>query len=263
MKKSTRDTLIALVLVLSSIAVFAMFMALSAPSPSAGDPAGNATGNPSGNAGGPSTAAPVTKPAATPTVAPTPGLGEQYVGYWRAVNPQTGITIDLHIVRTGSAFAVVVAGHTISYALAEEKLMPSTSGDGPVFATVGSEVTMTSESATPGAAPLVIVMQSISPSAQDLDSDKNATIIEGIHTIQVAIQQWAIDHGNLYPVPGLVVSGGQLAGYVDDWPADPLTGQPMALGSGAGNYAYQQLQGGQGFTLTGYGVDGSSLVTVP
>ena len=255
--------MIALVLVLSSIAVFAMFMALSASQSSAGGPPDISSGMPSGNAGGTPAATPVSRPAATPTVKPTAGPGEQYLGYWRAANPQTGITIDLHIVRTGPAFAVVVADHTISYALADEKLVPSNSGDGPVFSTVGSEVTMTAESATPGAAPLVIVMQSISPSAQDLDSDKNATIIEGIHTVQVAIQQWAIDHGDLYPVPGLVVSGGELAGYVDNWPADPLTGRPMALGSGPGNYAYQQLQGGHGFTLTGFGVDGSPLITVP
>jgi hypothetical protein len=263
MKKSTRDTLTALVIVVSSIAVFALYMALHTPQPSAGGPPDISSGMPSGNAGGASAAKPAAAPSATPTVASTSGSGEQYLGYWRAVNSQTGVTIDLHIVRTGSAFAVVVAGHTSSYALTDEKLVPSNSGDGPVFATVGSEVTMTSESASAGAAPLVIVMQSISPTAQDLDSDKNAAVIEGIHTIQVAIQQWAIDHGNLYPIPGLVVSGGQVAGYADAWPADPLTGRPMAAGSGPCNYAYQQLQSGQGFTLTGYGVDGSPLVTVP
>ena len=79
----------------------------------------------------------------------------------------------------------------------------------------------------------------------------------------MAIQQWALDHGNVYPAAEMVVPGDQLAGYTDDWPASPLTGQPMVSGSGPGNYSYRQLQGGQGFTLTGYGVDGSPLVTVP
>jgi len=34
-------------------------------------------------------------------------------------------------------------------------------------------------------------------------------------------------------------------------------------GTGAGDYAYEQVDGGQGFTLTGYGADGTSLITVP
>ncbi len=263
MNKTTREIMVALVMVLSSVAVLAMFMALRTQQPSAGTPAGHAAIDPSGPAAGASAATSAATPSAASTVESAADGGDQYLGYWRVADQQDGITADLHIVRDGPVFSVVADGEAVSYTLAEGKLVPSTTGDGPVFSAVGSEVTMTTESASPGVAPVVIVMQPISPTAEDLDSDKNATVTEGIHTIQVAIQQWAVDHGGLYPDPDLVVSGGQLAGYIDTWPANPLTGQPMAAGGGAGNYVYQQGQGGRGFILTGYGVDGSELITVP
>ena len=84
--------------------------------------------------------------------------------------------------------------------------------------------------------------------------------------LQAAVQSWAADHQNVYPATDLVVLTGAFSGYVQriqSWPMNPVSGQPMQPGTGAGDYTYEQLDGGQGFQLIGYGVDGSPLVTVP
>ncbi|MGZ4200243.1 MAG: hypothetical protein ACXVP1_08660, partial [Thermoleophilia bacterium] len=105
-----------------------------------------------------------------------------------------------------------------------------------------------------------------SSGSPDPSAQQNDQITTGIHTLQAAVQSWAADHQNLYPTADLVVASGAFAAYVQSlqtWPSNPVTGQPMKPGTGAGDYTYEQVDGGQGFTLTGYGADGTSLITVP
>jgi predicted amidohydrolase YtcJ len=74
---------------------------------------------------------------------------------------------------------------------------------------------------------------------------------EGIHSLQVGIQSWAVDNGDKYPPVADVTQAG-LAIYVDVWPDNPWTGAPMAPGTGRGDYTYHRLAGGKGFRLAGH-----------
>jgi hypothetical protein len=73
-----------------------------------------------------------------------------------------------------------------------------------------------------------------------------------IAALQVGIVAWAADNNNLYPPPQDVVQGGGISQYVNPWPTNPNTGQPMAPGTSPGSYVYEQLSGGQAYKLTGY-----------
>ncbi len=53
---------------------------------------------------------------------------------------------------------------------------------------------------------------------------KDASVKEGIHSIQVGVQSYAVDAGDIYPAAALVNTTG-LASYVDNWPQQPVQRQ--------------------------------------
>jgi len=57
---------------------------------------------------------------------------------------------------------------------------------------------------------------------------KDAAVKESVHSIQIGVQTWAVDHGDLYPATSDVASDGAIAEYVDAWPDNPFTQEPMA-----------------------------------
>jgi hypothetical protein len=97
---------------------------------------------------------------------------------------------------------------------------------------------------------------------------REAAVREGVHTIQVAIESWAVDHGDRFP-PRSVVTPDGLRDYVDIWPVDPYSGGPMLPSAGAdgpdapGGYLYARLGDGTGYVLTAFGDGGRPIVTVP
>jgi type IV pilus assembly protein PilA len=106
------------------------------------------------------------------------------------------------------------------------------------------------------------------------DKAKEAGVKEGVHSIQVGVQSWAVDNQDLYPDTcdnGVATTNGNLApvsAYVDNWPDDPWnSGVSMADGGGQGNYTYTPDADGSGvlddFTLEGFGKNGASVILVP
>ena len=93
------------------------------------------------------------------------------------------------------------------------------------------------------------------------DKANEAAVKEGVHSVQIGVQSWAVDHGDTYP-DASQVSMSDLTGYVDIWPTNPYTGLPMSQGSAAGDFSYAVGQGGTSFRLTGYG-QGGAIITVP
>lgn len=89
---------------------------------------------------------------------------------------------------------------------------------------------------------------------------KEAAVKEGIHALQIAIQSWAVDHGDQWPPRSVVRAGGAIASYVDRWPKNPYTGETMAADDGPGDYTYLR-EGGQ-YRLTGH-FEGGAGYTVP
>jgi hypothetical protein len=116
-------------------------------------------------------------------------------------------------------------------------------------------------SASPTPTPTVSPSPTTSPSPTSTASPSPSTsasptqdqqVIDAIAKLQVGIVAWAADNNNLYPPPQDVVEGGGLSQYVDPWPTNAFTGQPMAPGTAPGSYVYEQLSGGQAYKLTGY-----------
>ena len=67
---------------------------------------------------------------------------------------------------------------------------------------------------------------------------KDAAVKEGIHSIQIGVQSYAVDNNDTYPPAGSV---NFLAGtYVDNWPKNPFTNVAMASSTAEGDYTYTQ-----------------------
>ncbi len=108
-------------------------------------------------------------------------------------------------------------------------------------------------SPTPSPSPSATTSPTPSPSPSASGSPSaDQQAIDGIAKLQVGIVTWASANNNLYPPPQDVVEGGGISQYVDPWPTNPFTGQPMTPGTAPGSYVYEQLAGGQSYKLTGY-----------
>ena len=110
-------------------------------------------------------------------------------------------------------------------------------------------------------ASLVLLAIAIPMFSSQRDKAKEAAVKEGIHSIQIGIQTYAVDHNDAYPDPSIVSESG-LASY-DYWPQNPYTGLPMTQGTGPGDFSYTVAPDGSSYELTGYGEDGQPVITVP
>lgn len=115
-------------------------------------------------------------------------------------------------------------------------------------------------SPTPTASPTV--SPTASPSSSPTQSAEAQQVIDGIDRIQAGVMTWSTNNNGLYPAAEDVTQDGGVAQFVDPWPTNPYTGQAMKPGTSAGEYIYEQLNGGAGYRLTGY-VSGGLTYTVP
>ncbi|MCX6372433.1 MAG: hypothetical protein NTX16_05005 [Actinobacteria bacterium] len=102
---------------------------------------------------------------------------------------------------------------------------------------------------------------SSSPSASP-SAGTDQQVIDAIDKLQTGVITWATNNNNLYPTPTDVSQAGGIAAYVDPWPTNPYTSQPMKPGTQPGDYTYEQLNGGAGYKLTGY-ISNGLTYTVP
>ena len=93
---------------------------------------------------------------------------------------------------------------------------------------------------------------------------KQTQVKEGIHSLQVGLQSWAVDHGDRYP---RFISNAHfraaLGPYLDSWPLNPNTNRPMRLSRGGGNFGYRLSGDRTRFRLIGWGRDGARIIVVP
>ena len=103
------------------------------------------------------------------------------------------------------------------------------------------------------------------------DKAKESAVKEGVHSIQVGVQSFAVDNNDLYPddaASGTLVDANGVP-YVDNWPDDPWNaGTPMDTASatqGNAEYTVDPLGNGvnDNFELEGYGKGGTSVILVP
>lgn len=113
---------------------------------------------------------------------------------------------------------------------------------------------------------VVAVMGLVHISKANQDALKRADAAkEGLHSLQIGVQSYAVDHNDNYPDVSLVTEAGLVdstgGAYVDYWPSNPYTGLPMQQGTGPGDYSYKM--DGTTFQMTVYGPNGESVMTVP
>jgi competence protein ComGC len=94
------------------------------------------------------------------------------------------------------------------------------------------------------------------------DRAKESSVKEGVHSIQIGVQSWAVDHDDQWPDPSIVNADG-LSAYMDSWPTNPWTDAPMAMGTEPGDFTYSVDMESYGFSLIGYGADGKVVIVVP
>jgi type II secretion system protein G len=83
------------------------------------------------------------------------------------------------------------------------------------------------------------------------DKAKDSAVKEGVHSIQVGLQSWAVDNGDQYPAT-CTNAANNIGGMVDNWPKNPWTSIAMADNNAHGDYTYTQLSGGDQFKLAGH-----------
>ena len=98
------------------------------------------------------------------------------------------------------------------------------------------------------------------------DKAKEARVKEGLHSIQIGIENYAIDHLDVYPASGSV-SHESLADtfgehYIERWPRNPWTETDMQEGTSAGDFTYTLSSGGGSYTLLGRTSGGVPFFTV-
>lgn len=81
---------------------------------------------------------------------------------------------------------------------------------------------------------------------------QDSAVKEGIHSIQIGIQSWAVDNGDVFPDTSEVGVYGAVGSYVDNWPTNPFTGQPMAIGDLPGDFTYTLGTNSTNYQLSGH-----------
>jgi type II secretion system protein G len=93
---------------------------------------------------------------------------------------------------------------------------------------------------------------------------KDASVKEGIHSIQVGVQSYAVDHTDAYPSAvsnNAALVDGSGKSYVDNWPKNPFTNVLMKDGTSQGDYTYS-IPASNTFRLVGH-TSNSVDFTVP
>jgi len=81
------------------------------------------------------------------------------------------------------------------------------------------------------------------------DKAQDSSVKEGGHSLQIGIESWAVDSGDVYPQLENVSPEGGIAWYVDPWPTNPWTDGPMQQGTAEGDFEYSAAADGSDYTL--------------
>ena len=70
---------------------------------------------------------------------------------------------------------------------------------------------------------------------------KDAGVKEGVHSIQIGVQSYAVDHSDKYPVT--VGMAAAIEPDLDTWPNNPFTGDAMVNQDETGDFVYASADG--------------------
>jgi hypothetical protein len=108
----------------------------------------------------------------------------------------------------------------------------------------------------------VSAAESEAAAADQQQQAQDSAVKEGIHSLQVGVQSWAVDHNDKYPPADALSPDGAVGRYIDSWPTNPFTDEPMKAGEGQGDFTYKVTDDRLSFTLSGHLGDGTDF-TVP
>lgn len=97
---------------------------------------------------------------------------------------------------------------------------------------------------------LITIGAPSSPARPPRQSPQNLLMKEHVLLLKGYIEEWARDHGNVYPPVGTVAESGDLPAPL--WPTNPWTGVPLKPGDDCGDYEYAVAGDCLSFTLTGH-----------
>jgi type IV pilus assembly protein PilA len=94
------------------------------------------------------------------------------------------------------------------------------------------------------------------------DKAKESSVKEGVHSIQIGVQTYAVDNQDEYPATATRTN---LSTLVDNWPKNPWSAGTVYMddAAGKGNYDYQLATDKTTFSLIGFGKAGTGIITVP
>ena len=102
------------------------------------------------------------------------------------------------------------------------------------------------------------------------DKAKESAVKEGVHSIQIGIQSWAVDNNDTYPNDTADLEASLNGTYVDNWPKDPWGDGTVLMATNSatqGNALYTVDVDNDGanddFSLVGYGKDDVEVIRVP
>jgi prepilin-type N-terminal cleavage/methylation domain-containing protein len=95
---------------------------------------------------------------------------------------------------------------------------------------------------------------------------KDSAVKEGIHSIQIGVQSYAVDNNDEYPDATDVTATGDVGAEVMPWPDNPFEdNSPMQHNAGAveGDFTYTVDGTNTTFTLVGWGNGAAEVISVP
>jgi hypothetical protein len=202
--------------------------------------------------------------------------GQDYTGYWRAVDVALADCTLVKVWKDGDAYLVRVdyeAPRPAALGAGGLRVGAGDSATAPPEAEAGDALdsacelvlrrgTLVLVRAGAGASPLEAVLRPVAEAAYDeelvaLSDDRVRT---ELMELAAAVQAWAEGHGGRPPAADLLVPDSEfdrtLARLGAGWPTNPFTAEPMHAGDGPGDFAYSTA--GRDFELIGYLSDGEA-----
>lgn len=91
---------------------------------------------------------------------------------------------------------------------------------------------------------------------------KAAQTVKNIHTLQIALQSYCVDHGDRWPrFTTNRRFRALLTPYVDRWPTNPWSQRSMRQKHNRGNFTYRRI--GDSYRLIGWGPHNRRIIVVP
>jgi type II secretion system protein G len=91
---------------------------------------------------------------------------------------------------------------------------------------------------------------------------KDAALKDGLHSIQIGVQSYALDHGDVYPTTVLTSAtlvDQQGSAYVDHWPKNPYSNLAMKDSTAPGDYTYSTPTSST-YRLAGHASTGTDII---